>query len=88
MPIGLRSHMWPLWIYEKQEKTKIKVKLPDGANYQMVPFRAGSNEDYVNHVIAMIRLVQQKELKSSVEKAFVVAPNLKDRLGLSARNTT
>ena len=42
---------------EKQEKTGIKVKLPDGTNYQMAPFRAGSYEDYVNHVIAMIRLI-------------------------------
>ena len=46
--------MAPVDSYEKQEKTKIKVKLPDGTNYQMVPFCAGSNEDYVNHVIAMI----------------------------------
>ena len=71
----------PVDPYEKQEKTKIKVKLPDGTNYQMVPFRAGSNEDYVNHIIAMIRLIQQKELKSSVEKAFVVASDLKDKIG-------
>ncbi len=39
---------------EKQEKTEIKVKLPDGTNYQMVPFRGGSNKDYDNHIIAMI----------------------------------
>ncbi len=44
----------PVDPYEKQEKTKIKVKLPDGTNYQMVPFRAESNENYVNHIIAMI----------------------------------
>ena len=27
--------------YEKQEKTKIKTRLTDGTNYQMVPFRTG-----------------------------------------------
>ena len=32
---------------KKQEKTKIKVKLPDGTNYQMVPFQAGTNEDCI-----------------------------------------
>jgi hypothetical protein len=57
------------------------VKLPDGSNYQMVPFRTGSNEDYVNHIIAMIQLIQQKELKSSVEKVFVVVSEIKDKIG-------
>ncbi len=35
----------PVDPYEKQEKTEIKLKLPDGTNYQMVPFRAGINKD-------------------------------------------
>ena len=52
--------------YEKQEKTKIKTRIPDGTNYQMVPFRSGTNEDYTNHVIAMIRLFEQKDLNNSV----------------------
>ena len=30
---------------EKQEKTEIKLKLPDGTNYQMVPFHPGTSED-------------------------------------------
>ncbi len=50
----------PVDLYKKPEKTKIKTKLPDGMNYQMVPFRSGTNEDYVNHIIVMIRLVEQK----------------------------
>ncbi len=50
-------YMAPVDPYKKQEKTKIKVKLPDRTNYQMVPFCAGSNEDYVNHTIAMISLM-------------------------------
>jgi hypothetical protein len=71
LPIGPRSHTWP----------KIKVKLPDGTNYQMVLFREGSNKDYVNHIIAMIRLIQQKELQSFVEKVFVVVSDIKDKTG-------
>ena len=38
---------------EKKKKTEIKVKLPDGTNFQSVPFQAGSNEDYGTHIIAM-----------------------------------
>ena len=66
---------------EKQEKTKIKVNFPDGTNYQMVPFRTGSNEDYVNHIITMIRLIQQKDLENSVEKVFVAASDIDEKIG-------
>ena len=47
----------------------------------MVPFRAGSNKDYVNHIITMIRLIQQKGLKNSVEKVFVAASEIKENVG-------
>ncbi len=63
---------------EKQEKTKIKVKLPDGTNYQMVPFRAGTNEDYVTHVIAMKQILEQKQIKEDVGKAFGVVTAIRD----------
>jgi hypothetical protein len=52
--------------YKKHEKTEIKTGLPDGKNYQIVPFRSGINKEYINHVIAMIRLVEQKDLKNSM----------------------
>ncbi len=67
--------------YGKREMTKIKVKLPDGTNYQMVPFRVGINEDYVNHIITLMQLIQQKELKSTVEKACEVVLDNRDKLG-------
>ena len=47
----------------------------------MVPFRARSNEDYVNHFIAMIRLIQQKERESAVEKVFGVISDISYKLG-------
>jgi hypothetical protein len=78
----------PVDPYKKQEKTKIKVKLPARTNYQMVPFCAGSNEDYVNHIIAMIRLIQQKDLESSVEKVFVVVSDTEDKIGPLQKNST
>ena len=67
--------------YEKQEKTEIKTRLPDGKTYQMVPFRLGTNEEYINHVIAMIRLAEQKDLKNSIEKAFVTVSEIKEKVG-------
>ena len=67
---------------KKQEKTEIKVKLPDRTNCQMVPFQAGTNEDYVTHVIAMKQLLEQKEIKEDVEKAFrIVTANRDGKLG-------
>ena len=67
--------------YEKAEKTEIKTRLPDGTNYQMVPFRSGTNKEYINHVIAMIRLVEQKDLPNSVEKAFVTVSEIEEKVG-------
>jgi hypothetical protein len=74
-------HVAPVDPYEKTEMTKIKTKLPDGTNYHTVPFRAGSNEDYVNHIIAMISLVEQKGLENSVETVFVVASENEEKVG-------
>jgi hypothetical protein len=70
----------PVDPYKKQEKTKIKVKLPDKTNYQMVPFCTGSNEDYVYHINAMIQLIQQKELESSAEKVCVIISDTLDKI--------
>ncbi len=67
--------------YEKQEKTKIKTRLPDGTNYQMVPFRSRTNEEYINHIIAMIRLVEQKDLENSMKKAFVTVSEIQEKVG-------
>ena len=68
-----RVHLKPDIVdpYEKQEKTKIKVKIPDGTNYQ----------NCVNHIIAMIQLIQQKDLENSVEKVFVAASDIEEKVG-------
>ena len=67
--------------YKKAEKTKIKTRLPDDTNYQMVPFRSGINKEYVNHIIMMIPLVEQKDFENSVEKAFTAVKELEDKIG-------
>ena len=79
---------WPLIQYdqpvdlnEKQEKTKIKIKLPDGTNYQMVSFQAGNNGDYTTHIIAINCLPVQKESEEDVAskaKAFGVVLEVKE----------
>ncbi len=55
--------------YKKPEKTEIKTKLADGTDYRMAPFRSRTNKDYVCHIIAMIRLVEQLGLEKSIEEA-------------------
>ena len=65
---------------EKQEKTKLKVKLPDGTNYQMVPFRARTNEDFITHIITMKQLLEQKEIENDVEKAFGVVTAIRNNM--------
>jgi hypothetical protein len=66
---------------EKQEKTEIRTRLPDGTNYQMVPFPLGTNKEYVNHIIAMICLIEQKDFENSVEKAFTTVSELNEKVG-------
>ena len=61
-----------------RKKTKIKVKLPDRTNYQMVPFRAGNNEDYVIHIITMHCLLEHKETEDDMAKAFKAVVSIKD----------
>ncbi len=56
--------------YKKAKNSEIKTRLADGTNYQMVPFRSGTNKDYVSHLIAMVCLVEQLDLEKSIEAAF------------------
>ena len=67
--------------YKKAEKTEIKTRLPDGTNYQMVPFCSETNKEYMNHIITMIRLVEQKDFENSVEKAFAAVLELEEKVG-------
>ena len=47
----------------------------------MVPFRVGSNADYINHIITMIRLIKQKDHENSVEKVFLAASEIEEKVG-------
>ncbi len=60
----------PTNLHEKQETEQIKVELPDGTKFQMPTYGSGNNEEYLVHVIAVLRLVEQKGTAAEVKEAF------------------
>ena len=71
--------------YEKAKKTEIKTKLANGTDYRMVPFCLGTNKDYLCHIIALIRLVEQLGLEKSVEEAHQALKEVEDKVGPLAK---
>jgi hypothetical protein len=79
LSISPQSCTFNLWTSTRNRNKKvIKVKLPDGTNYQMAPFQAGNNEDYATHIIAMKQLLEQKEIEDDNAKAFRLVVELTD----------
>jgi hypothetical protein len=63
--------MFPLPIYtQKQETEQIKAELLDGTKFQMPTYGSANNEEYLVHVIAILRLVEQKGTAAEVQEAF------------------
>jgi hypothetical protein len=60
----------PTDLHEKRETEQIKVKLPNGTKFQMPTYDSGNNEEYLVHVIAILRLVEQKGTAAKVKEAF------------------
>jgi hypothetical protein len=60
----------PLELHKKQETEQIKVKMPDGTNFQMAAFGYGNNEEYLVHVIAILRIIKQKRMEMDVKNVF------------------
>ncbi len=54
-------------LHERQETKQIKVKMPDGTNFQMAAFGYGNNKEYLIHVIAILCIIEQKEMESDRE---------------------
>jgi hypothetical protein len=52
----------PTDLIKKREGEQIKVKMPDGTNFSMAAFTCGMNEDYLVHVIAVLRIIEKKGL--------------------------
>jgi hypothetical protein len=63
-------YVLPPNLHERQETKQIKVKMPDGTNFQMAAFAYGNNEEYLIHVIAILRIIEQKGMASDIKKAF------------------
>ncbi len=60
----------PTNLHEKRETKQIKVELPDGTKSQMLTYGSGNNEEYLIHVIAVLRLIEQKGTVAEVQEAF------------------
>jgi hypothetical protein len=60
----------PTDLHEKRENKQIKVELPDRMKFQMPTYGSGNNEVYLAHVIAVLRLVEQKGTAAKVKEAF------------------
>ncbi len=60
----------PTDLHEKQETEQIKVELPDGTKFQMPTYGSGNNKEYLVHVIAVLRLIEQKGTAAEVKEAF------------------
>jgi hypothetical protein len=41
--------------------------MPDGTNFQMAAFGYGNNKEYLIHVIAILCIIEQKEMESDRE---------------------
>jgi hypothetical protein len=48
----------PINLHEKRDAKQIKVKLPDGTNFQMSTFGQGNNRKYLAHIIAVKHLLE------------------------------
>jgi hypothetical protein len=66
---GQLSH-WPPILYvlvvdivtPKEESQVFKIKLPDASHLSMPIYFRGNNEEYLAHIVAVLRVIEQKEL--------------------------
>jgi hypothetical protein len=60
----------PTDLHEKRETKQIKFKLPARTKFQMPIFGFGNNKEYIVHIIAILRLIEQKGTAAKVKEAF------------------
>ncbi len=46
----------------KEEPTVFKVKLPDDSHISVPIFSRGNNKEYIAHIVAVLRIIEQKSL--------------------------
>jgi hypothetical protein len=44
--------------------------MPDGTNFQIAAYTCRKNEEYLIHVIALLHVIEQKEMASDIKKAW------------------
>jgi hypothetical protein len=72
----------PIDLHKKRDTEQIKVKLPEGINFQMSIFGQGNNEEYLFHVITVKCLLEQKGTDQDVQKSFQVVVEVRKELEL------
>ncbi len=63
------SHRLPIWyvpvieiVTPKEEPQIFKIKLPDASHLSMPIYSRGNNEEYLAHIVAVLRVIKQKGL--------------------------
>ncbi len=46
----------------KEDPAVLKVKLPDDSHISVPIFSRGNNEEYIAHIVAVLRIIEQKGL--------------------------
>jgi hypothetical protein len=66
---GQLSHRQPIpyvpvvdIITHKEETQLFKVKLPDASHLSMLIYSHGNNEEYLAHIVVVLRIIEQKGL--------------------------
>jgi hypothetical protein len=70
----------PTDLHEKQETEQIKVELPDRTKFQIPSYGSGNNKEYLDHVIAILRLVEQKGTAAEVKEAFAALVKIRKEM--------
>ncbi len=61
----------PTDLIKKRKGKQIKVKMPDGTNFGMAAFTSSTNEDYLVHVNAVLRIIKKKGLAAKIKAAWL-----------------
>jgi hypothetical protein len=75
-------------ITPKEEPQIFKIKLPDASHLRMPIYSRGNNEDYLEHIVAVLRVINQKGLPKkcqvlpkAVVKRSEALKNLQEAMG-------
>jgi hypothetical protein len=67
-------------LIKKREGEQINVKMPDGTIFSMATFTSGTNEDYLVHVIAVLRIIEKKGMAEEIKAAWLALPAVRKEM--------